>query len=134
MSYQIAYDNCDERITTLKKKMDAYEAKASLSKLFGVILDPKLGEHSAGWAKKVENLKVGVKMVQIEKMVYKAHEQQRKATLPLLFEKYDAQLAQYLEFSQEEVNLEMMEQGSYLEMCRNSLTQRDYIKKMCGVA
>jgi len=134
MSYQIAYDNCDERIASLKKKMDAYEAKASLSKMLGALLAPKLGEHSAGWAKKVENLKVGVKMVQIEKMIYKAHEQQRKATLPLLFEKYDAQLAQHLEFSQEEVNLEMMEQGSYLEMCRHSLTQRDYIKKMCGVA
>jgi hypothetical protein len=134
MSYQIVYDNCDERIASLKAKITAYEGKATLSKLFGALLDRSLGGYSAGWEKKVENLKVGVKMVQIEKMIYKAHEQQRKATLPLLFEKYDAQLAQHLEFSQEEVNLEVMEQGSYLEMCRNSLTQRDYIKKMCGVA
>jgi len=133
MSYQVAYNNCDERIASLKAKVTIYESKANLSKLFGEILDPGLGKYSTGWNKKVENLKVGIKMIQIEKMIYKAHEQQRKTTLPLLFEKYSAQLAQHLELSQEEVNLEFMDQGEYLKMCRNSLTQRDYIKKMCGV-
>jgi hypothetical protein len=137
MSFQNGITNCDERINSLKEKIHAYQSKAVLSKLFGGLFGEEfcgLGGISVGWEKKVENLKVGMKMVEIEKMVYKAHEQQRKATLPLLFEKYSAQLAQYLELSQEEVNLEFMEQGSYLEMCRESLNQRDFIKKMCGVA
>lgn len=137
MSFQNGIANCDERINTIKEKIHAYQSKAVLSKLLGGLLGEQfggLGGISVGWEKKVENLKVGMKMIEIEKMVYKAHEQQRKATLPLLFEKYSAQLAQYLELSQEEVNLEMLEQGSYLEMCRESLNQRDFIKKMCGVA
>lgn len=128
MSYQVVYANCDERISSITNKIAKYQVKALMCLLVGSL------ELGAGWKKKVESCENDRRLIQIEKMIYTAHDKQRKATLPLLFEKYSEKMAMSLELGKEEVEMGFLEEGSYLEFCRKTLFQRDFIKKMCGVA
>jgi len=127
-AFQPAYDNCDERIGSITDKIAKYQLKALMCLMVGSL------ELGAGWKKKVENCENDRRLIQIEKLIYTAHDKQRKETLHLLFEKYSEKMTLSLELGKEEVEMGFMEEGSYLEFCRKTLFQRDFIKKMCGVA
>jgi hypothetical protein len=85
-------------------------------------------ENEKSW-NRLKNCENRLRLVKMEKMIYEAHEQQRTATLPLLFKKYSESVDLSLTLGKKVATEE-----EYQQLCSGAETQRDYIKTMCGVA
>ena len=123
-AFQPAYDHCDERIKTIQEDIKFHECKCLLTRLMG----NQRAENEKSW-NRLKNCENNLRLVKMEKMIYEAHEQQRTATLPLLFKKYSESVDMSLTLGKKVATEE-----EYQQLCSGAETQRDYIKIMCGVA
>lgn len=132
-AFQPVYADCDERIKKIEEDIKFYEYKCLLTRLglppFHASSDVhKRTQNEKSW-KGLKNCQNKLRLVKMEKMIYEAHEQQRTATLPLLFKKYNESVDLSLTL---ERNVETNEE-IYREFCEKAEEQRNYIKTMCGV-
>jgi hypothetical protein len=123
-AFQPVYADCDKRIKTIKEDISFHECKCLLTRLAG----NQRAENEKSW-NRLKNCENNLRLVKMEKMIYEAHEQQRTATLPLLFKKYSESVDLSLTLARKVATEE-----EYQQFCSGAKTQRDYIKIMCGVA
>jgi hypothetical protein len=73
-----------------------------------------------------------IKLVEVEKVIYQSLTKQNNSSLfPLLLRKYDDLIEMSYEIANDMVKNGFIQEISYLEFCKESLEQRDYIKKLC---
>jgi alpha-glucuronidase len=86
--------------------------------------------------KKVEcrilNIQNNIKLLKVNKFIYKAIiEKKSSKYLEKLMEKYDELLGTSIEIAGDLVLNEVVVEGEYLDFCKNSLKQREFIKMVC---
>ena len=132
-AFQPVYDDCDKRIKRIEEDIRFHECKCLLTRLGLPPFQASTEEHKKTQNEKswnrLKNCENNLRLVKMEKMIYEAHEQQRTATLPLLFKKYSDSVDLSLTLGKKVATGE-----EYQQFCSGAKTQRDVIKKMCGVA
>jgi hypothetical protein len=129
--------SCDQRINKMEKdkeKVVCAEMISSFSKIMIERLndtkeDIKLENKYEGRVKYYENC---IKLVQVEKLIYNALLKDNNNTIfPRLLNKYDELLGLSYDMSGNMVLLGIYKEGDYLEYCKRSLEQREYINSIC---
>jgi hypothetical protein len=99
--------SCDERITSMQQQF---------------LIEPD--EH--------ENHTNNIKLVEVEKVIYQSLTKQNNSSLfPMLLRKYDDLMEMSYQIAENMVKNGVTKETTYLEFCKKSLEQRDYIKKLC---
>lgn len=127
--YLMAYADCDKRIKAIEEEIRFHELKCLITRL---ALPPyhnsseqhKTRENEKSW-NEWKNHENDLRLVKIEKMIYEAREQQRTATLPLLFKKYSDTINKSLQLGKKVVTGE-----EYETFVREAIIQRDYIAQL----
>lgn len=117
--------SCDERIASVQERMDS-------ANLFGKVLSIVDLEMEQKHKDKIENFKNNIKLIQVEKLIYQAlSKKNNSAIFPILLAKYDNLLGVSYDISGNMVISGGETEGNYLDYCKQSLDQREYIKKLC---
>lgn len=79
----------------------------------------------------IDNYDNNIKIINIEKLIYKAFEKKNSIIFQKLSHKYDELINQSIENLKEMVKYDKDKESYYLEYCKEKLEQREYIKKLC---
>jgi hypothetical protein len=80
----------------------------------------------------IRNYENNIQLVKVEKLIYQTLGKGAKgAIFQKLFQKYSDLMASSYDISGNLVRLSGISEGEYLEYCKDSLQQRDYIQKLC---
>ena len=131
MEFKTIYDDCDKRIKTIEEDIRFHECKCLLTRLglppYHSSSDTHKTENEKSW-NRLKNCENNLRLVKMEKMIYEAIEQQRTATLPLLFKKYSESVNLSLTLGRKVATGE-----EYEQFCLGAKTQRDYIMTLCAL-
>jgi hypothetical protein len=117
--------SCDERIASVQAKMDNVE-------LFGKVLSIVNLDMEEKHKSRIENFKNNIKLIQVEKLIYQSLAKTNNSSIfPVLLSKYDNLLGVSYDISGNMVVNGGETEGNYLDYCKQSLDQREYIKKLC---
>jgi len=128
--------SCDERIASLQVKKDkwnSYEKVMSIMEIASVARG-ETGDvfKNAPQLDHIKNYKNSMELVNVEKLIYISLLNKRKKEIfPLLLAKYDDLLGMTYEIGSNMVINGLMRECEYLDFCKLSLEQRDFIKIMC---
>ncbi len=128
-------ENCDERIASVQLRLDKMTTYGKVLGLCSGLYD-KAEDKSVFNMKdkemyKLKNMENNIKLIQIEKMIYIALSKPNNAIFSKLRDKYDDCIRISYDISGNMVKTEGIEEQEYLEYCKNSLGQRDFIHKLC---
>jgi hypothetical protein len=143
----VGITSCDNRLDKLEKRIEGREEyfkvlgfakyhsdciqETSCSYVKNNRLDAELLVGSR-FQRDLKMLKLQVKIIQVEKQIYKALlNSNNNALFPLFLAKTDELISLTYELAEEEVKNEFRAEGDYLAYCKNSLEQRSYIKRLC---
>jgi hypothetical protein len=123
---------CDEKI----EKSENCLGFLSLGFLEWISSKDELAKCDKVINKKIEyrklNIQNNIKLLKVEKFIYKAiFEKKSSKYLEKLIEKYDELMGTSIEIGRDLVLNEVVVEGEYLDFCKNSLKQREYIKLVC---
>ena len=130
--------SCDKRISTLQSKMDNWKPYEMMMSLMEKIHDKEEDKKvfsEAPHREETKNYENGIKLVKVEKMIYNAMKTKtsRKDIFKHLLAKYDELMLVSYDISGNLVANELTKEGEYLAYCKESLNQREFIRKMCCV-
>ena len=130
--------NCDKRIASLESKIDEWKPWEAMMKLCEGLYDDDKNKdcfRNAPNQDEVKNLKNDLELVKTEKLIYKCliNEKTISKFYSHLLAKYDDLMGLSYDLSGNMVRNNMVLEGDHLEYCKESLTQRDYIKKLCCI-
>jgi hypothetical protein len=101
--WRLGIANCDERIKEIQESFDKSEYKT-----------------------------FSISIVRIEKMIYiSLIKDGNHALFPKLLSKYENLMRESYEIMDDRVQKGLTEEGDYLYICKESLGQLEYIKKLC---
>ena len=83
---------------------------------------------------KIKGYKNQIEIVRVEKLIYQSlyiNNNNNSRLFPLLLSKYSTLLTDDLELGRELVNCDAVDMNTYMEYCKESLKQHEYIKKLC---
>jgi hypothetical protein len=128
--------HCDERIASLESKIDLWKPWETMMKFCEGLYDDDKNKdifRNAPNQDEVKNLKNDLELVKTEKLIYKCltNEKTVKAFYPRLLAKYDELMGLSYDLSGNMVINNMVLEGDHLEYCKESLNQREYIRKLC---
>lgn len=127
--FKVSYDDCDKRIKTIEEEIRFRELKCTITRLGLPPYHASTEEHNKTQNEKswnqLKNYQNNLRLVKIEKMIYEAREQQRTATLPLLFKKYSEAIDLSLKLGKK-----VATGGEYETFAQEAIIQRDYIKQI----
>jgi len=112
---------CDIRLQSISAALLNHSFRAGMRKLMD--LDPQ--EY------KMEGYVLSSKIVNLEKLIYKALLKKERRIFGLYLAKYDEILGDSYEISKGWVLAGDIEENDHLEYCKNAMEQREYIKKIC---
>lgn len=99
--------SCEERITSIQQQF---------------VKEPDKHEHHTN----------NIKLVELEKVIYQSLTKQNNSSLfPMLLRKYEELMEMSYQIAEDMVKNGVIKETSYLDYCKESLEQRDYIKKLC---
>jgi hypothetical protein len=128
-------ENCDERIASVQLRLDKMTTYGKVlglcSGLYDKAEDKAVFNMKDKEMYKLKNMENNIKLIQVERMIYIALSKPNNAIFPRLRAKYDDYIRISYELSDSMVQTEGIEEQEYLEYCKNSLAQRDYIHKLC---
>ena len=120
INYQIMVGNCDERIAKVQARLDQW-------KVYKEVFDINLPEQT-----RQDKDKNSIALIRVEKMIYTSlFNKSNKAIYPRLLAKYDELMGVSYEMSGNLVLLNVKKETEYLDYCRDSLKQREFIKLIC---
>jgi hypothetical protein len=129
--------DCDERIAFLQSKIDSWSAYKGVMGLMERMFE---GEDKKVFseAPQLDNVKQfenNMSLVKIEKMIYNAlsNSNSNKKIFKMLLAKYDELLGVSYDVSGNMVINGIVPEGDYIDYCKKSLTQREYIRKICSM-
>jgi len=128
--------DCDERIAYLQSKIGSWSAYTGVLGLMGTIMkcDDKKVFSEAPQLDNVKCYKNNMSLVKTEKMIYTAllNPNSNKKIFKMLLSKYDELMGVSYDISGNMVINGVVPEGEHLDYCKESLTQREYIRKMCS--
>lgn len=117
--------SCDERINSVEKKLNSWKVYGKVLNLVDLDMETKYDD-------KIKNYEISIKLIQTEKLIYKCLlKGGNNALFPRLLEKYDDLMTSTYETTGGMVNTGLIKEGEHLEYCKESLNQREYIRKLC---
>ncbi len=116
--------SCDERIASIQEKLDSWRVYGKVLNLVDLEMETKYQE-------KIQNYENNIKLVQVEKLLYNALAKDNRAIFPRLLSKYDELMGVSYDLSGNMVITGLTPEGDHLEYCNQSLSQREYIRKLC---
>jgi hypothetical protein len=127
--------HCDKRIASLQFKKDLLEYHKSVrEQLFNMVSneEKEIFEPTPRELNRIQNMTNAVSLVKIERMCYSSLLNQSIPTIyPRLLSKYDELMGVAYELASDAVLMNVVKETDYLDFCRESLKQRDFIKIMC---
>ena len=136
VNFQEIVSNCDERIAKIQKRLDQWKVYNSVLEIAKMayktnedreIFDLKLQEQT-----RQENDKNNIALIRVERLIYTSLKNNAdKAIYPKLLAKYDELIGLSYDMSGNLVLMNVNKETEYLDFCRDSLEQREYIKKIC---
>ena len=117
--------SCDERIASIQDKLSSWKIYGKTLNLMDLKMETKYQD-------KIQNYENNIKLVQTEKIIYSALLKGNNGALfPKLLAKYDELMGASYDLSGNMVITGLNEEGDHLEYCKQSLAQREYIRKLC---
>ena len=134
--FQVALVSCDERIASCQARIDRWGPYHMMMKLmmdtYDTQEDKDVFDNPKGM-EQIANYENNMKLVKTEKLIYQAllNNKTNKAIFPLLLAKYDEYMIESYEMGEILTQKGISPEQEHIEFCKNSLTQRKYIKKCC---
>jgi hypothetical protein len=135
--YQSMVGSCDERIAKIQARLDKWKVYNTVLEIAKMacktnedreVFDIKLPEQT-----RQDNEKNNISLIKVERLIYTSLKNNaNKAIYPRLLAKYDELMGLSYDMSGNLVLLNVNKETDYLDYCRNSLKQREFIKKICG--
>jgi hypothetical protein len=129
--------SCDERIASVQSKLDNWKPYAGAMGLMAKLYDKDEDKKVFTEAPQLDNVKNyenNIKLINVEKMMWNAFKNNgNKEIFKRLLAKYDELMVDAYEISGNMVNNDLHPEGEYLDYCKSSLEQREFIRKMCCV-
>jgi len=118
--------SCDDRIDKVKDKLDSMKTCEFVLGLVDLEMNEK-------YVEKIKNYENNIQLIKTEKLLYTflANPQTEKTMFPLILKKYDELMGISYDLSGNMVISGLNAEGDHLEYCKASLSQREYIKKLC---
>ena len=129
--------SCDERIASVQSKLDKWKPYAGvmglMEKLYDKDEDKKVFSESPQ-LDKVKNYENNIKLIKVEKMMWNAFKNNgKKEIFKHILTKYDELMMVSYDISGNMVMNGVQPEGEYIDYCKESLEQREFIRKMCCV-
>ena len=129
--------SCDERIASVQSKLDNWKPYAGvmglMAKLYDKDEDKKVFSESPQ-LDKVKNYENNIKLIKVEKMMWNAFKNNgKKEIFKHILTKYDELMNVSYDISGNMVMNGVQPEGEYIDYCKESLEQREFIRKMCCV-
>ena len=129
--------SCDERIASVQVKLNAWKP---YEMMMGLMEEIHKGEDKkvfseAPHREETKNYENSIKLINVEKMMWNAlkNKNARKEIFKHILAKYDELMVVSYDMSGNMVFNEIVKEGDYLSYCKESLDQREFIRKMCCV-
>ena len=114
---QEAMDDCDRRYTKIGLTLMNFH-------IYGEMTQTPIAE-------RVRYFENSMNLVRVEKLIYNALMINNRGLLPLCLAKYDELIGESFEIGKSMVVKENCKEEFYLQYCKDSLKQREYIKTLC---
>jgi hypothetical protein len=130
--------SCDERIASVQSKLDNWKPYAGvmglMAKLYDKDEDKKVFTESPQ-LDNVKNYENTIKLIKVEKMMWNAlkNKNSKKEIFKHILAKYDEVMNVSYDISGNMVMNGIAPEGEHLDYCKQSLEQREFIRKMCCV-
>jgi len=121
---------CDKRIASVQDKLNSWK---TYKIVLGLASDC-FKEEESKYFDKIKNYENNIKLIQIEKLLYNslANPNSKSELFKKILEKYDELMSISYDLSGNMVINGLHAEGDHLEYCSNSLSQREYIRKLCS--
>ena len=130
--------SCDERIASVQSKLDNWKPYAGVMGLMAKLYDKDEDKNvftespQLDIVKNYENI---IKLIKVEKMMWNAlkNKNSKKEIFKHILAKYDEVMNVSYDISGNMVMNGIAPEGEHLDYCKQSLEQREFIRKMCCV-
>jgi len=128
--------DCDKRIASLQTKINGWKMYSGVlslaSGLYDKEEDKSVFKMEDKNTEKIRNYENNIQLVKVEKLIYQTLGKGAKGVIfQKLFQKYSDLMASSYDISGNMVRLAGISEGEYLEYCKESLQQREYIQALC---
>jgi len=127
--------SCDERIASVQSKLDNWKPYAGVMGLMAEIYDKDEDKKvftESPQLDKVKNYENNIKLIKVEKMMWNAFKNNgKKEIFKHILAKYDELMNVSYDISGNMVMNGVQPEGEYIDYCKESLEQREFIRKMC---
>jgi hypothetical protein len=130
--------SCDERIASLQEKLDNWKAYKGVMGLMENLFSNEDDKNVFRYSPQMDNVKNyenNIKLVKTEKLIYTSlrNTNSKKEIFKMFLAKYDELLSNSYDISGNMVRNGIIVEGDHIDYCKNSLDQREYIRKICCV-
>ena len=136
INYLIA--SCDERIAAVQVKVNAWKPYEMMMGLMEKIYDKEEDKKvfsEAPQREETRNYENSIKLINVEKMMWNAlkNKNARPEIFKHILAKYDELMVASYDMSGNLTQNGLAKEGDYISYCKESLDQREFIRKMCCV-
>ena len=129
--------SCDERIASVQSKLDNWKPYAGVMGLIAKLYDKDEDKNVFTESPQLDNVKNyenNIKLIKVEKMMWNAFKNNgKKEIFKHILAKYDELMIVSYDISGNMVMNGVAPEGEHLDYCKQSLEQREFIRKMCCV-
>jgi hypothetical protein len=119
--------SCDERISSIQEKLNEWIVYGKVLSIVSFDLETKYQD-------KLKNYENNIKLIKTEKLIYNALMKSNNSELfPKLLARYDELMGVSYDLSGNMVITGLVVEGDYLDYCKQSLDQREYIRTICSI-
>lgn len=126
-SCDVCIKSCDERISSIQEKLNEWIVYGKVLSIVSFDLETKYQD-------KLKNYENNIKLIKTEKLIYNALMKSNNSELfPKLLARYDELMGVSYDLSGNMVITGLVVEGDYLDYCKQSLDQREYIRTICSI-
>ena len=131
-------DSCDVRIAAVEERLAGWKPYQMGMKLAEMLYEKEEDKEFFRNAPNQDNIKKDenfIRIIKTEKLIYNAlgNPKTKASMFPILLAKYDELMGLSYDISGNMVLNDVMLEGEHLDYCKESLDQREFIKKVCFV-
>ena len=129
--------SCDKRIASVQSKLDNWKPYDGVMGLMAKLYDKDEDKNVFTESPQLDNVKNyenNIKLIKVEKMMWNAFKNNgKKEIFKHILAKYDELMIVSYDISGNMVMNGVAPEGEHLDYCKQSLEQREFIRKMCCV-
>ena len=129
--------SCDDRIASVQSKLDNWKPYDGVMGLMAKLYDKDEDKNVFTESPQLDNVKNyenNIKLIKVEKMMWNAFKNNgKKEIFKHILAKYDELMIVSYDISGNMVMNGVAPEGEHLDYCKQSLEQREFIRKMCCV-